>query len=280
VSDNKKPNIYVMLSFDVDGETLWLSRDKINPVGPVMLSQGAYGPKVAVPKILNLLKKYDIKSTFFVPGWVAEHYGRTCDEILKNGHEIGHHGYMHEWPNRATPDEERESFQLGFEHLERVTGQRPVGYRSPGWEFSPITMELLIENNFLYSSNMMDSDEPYEHIINGKPTGLIELPVSWILDDAAFFMFGITTSGYVIQNARQVLEIWIDEFDGLYNEGEGKIYVLTMHPQIIGKASRLMMLEKLIDHIRGKSGVHFLNGMGAAMNFVSSHGYIELPRLF
>jgi peptidoglycan/xylan/chitin deacetylase (PgdA/CDA1 family) len=257
----------VLLTFDVDGETLWLSRDKVNPIGPVMLSQGAYGPKVAVPRILKLLKKYDIRSTFFVPGWIAEHYGPTCEAILKEGHEIGHHGYLHEWPNKTTEEEERESFRLGFEHLERTTGARPSGYRSPGWEFSSRTLDLLIENGFLYSSNMMDLEQAYEHEIEGRPTGLVELPVSWILDDAAFFMFGITTSGYVIQNPRQVLEIWMDEFDGLYNEGDGKIFVLTMHPQIIGKTSRLMILEKLIAHIKSKPGVRFMTGAEAAQDF-------------
>jgi peptidoglycan/xylan/chitin deacetylase (PgdA/CDA1 family) len=259
----------VLLTFDVDGETLWLSRDKVNPVGPVMLSQGAYGPKVAVPRILRLSKEYNIKSTFFVPGWIADHYSATCEAILQEGHEIGHHGYLHEWPNRTTEEEERESFRLGFEHLERVTGVRPTGYRSPGWEFSPVTLDLLIENGFLYSSNMMDRETPYEHSVNGQPTGLIELPVSWILDDAAFFMFGITTSGYVIQNPRQVLEIWVDEFDGLYQEGGGKIFVLTMHPQIIGKTSRLMIIEKLIRHIRSKSDVRFMTGLQAAQDFKS-----------
>ncbi len=259
----------VLLTFDVDGETLWLSRDKVNPVGPVMLSQGAFGPKVAVPRILKLLRNFDIQSSFFVPGWIAEHYGSMCDSILKDGHEIGHHGYLHEWPNKTQGDEERESFRLGFEHLERVTGLRPMGYRSPRWEFSSETLDLLIENGFLYSSNMMDLETPYEHVVENRRTGLIELPVSWILDDAAFFMFGLTTSGYVIQNPRQVLEIWIDEFDGLYNEGNGKIFVLTMHPQIIGKCSRMMILEKLIEHIKSKPGVRFMTGKEAALAFKS-----------
>ena len=267
IKNEEKPKVYVMLTFDVDGETLWLSRDKVNPVGPVMRSQGAYGPKVGMPRILNLLKRYGIKSTFFVPGWVAEHYEKTCEQILQEGHEIGHHGYLHEWPNRSTPDEERDSFKLGFEHLSRIMGCKPAGYRSPGWEFSDITLDLLLENGFLYSSNMMDSDFPYEHKIDGRPTGLIELPVSWVLDDAAFFMFGITTSGYVIQNARQVLEIWIDEFDGLYMEGNGRVFVLTMHPQIIGRHSRLLMLEKLVQHICQKSDVSFSTGKELAESY-------------
>jgi peptidoglycan/xylan/chitin deacetylase (PgdA/CDA1 family) len=117
---------------------------------------------------------------------------------------------------------------------------------------------------------MMDADTPYEHYIDGKPSGLIELPVSWILDDAAFFMFGLTTSGYVIQNARQVFDIWKDEFDGLYDEGGGNIFVLTMHPQIMGRPSRLMMLEKLIRHINTKTGIRFVTCKDASNEFKSA----------
>lgn len=261
-------NMYVVLSFDVDGETLWLSRDPSGATGPVMLSQGAYGPKTAVPRILRLLDEYDIRSTFFIPGWVAERYGKMCEEIMKNGHEIGHHGYLHEWPNRTEPEEERNSFARGLEILERVTGRKPLGYRSPGWEFSNITLSLLIEHGLKYSSNMMDSDVPYEHVLEDRGTGLVELPVSWVLDDAAFFMFGLNTSGYAIQNARQVLEIWIDEFEGLHNESQHNIYTLTMHPQIIGRPSRMAILEKLIAYIREKSNVVFATGAEAAEQYI------------
>jgi peptidoglycan/xylan/chitin deacetylase (PgdA/CDA1 family) len=259
--------IQVALTFDLDGETLWLSRDKTNPVGPVMKSQGAYGPKVAVPRILSLLKKYDIKATFFVPGWITERYERLCDSILRDGHEIGHHGYLHEWPNRTAPDEEKDTFNRAIEILEKVTGYKPYGYRAPGWEFSNITLDLLLEHGMIYSSNMMDSEQPYEHIIDGRPSGLIELPVSWTLDDAAFFMFGITTSGYAIANSNSVMEIWKEEFDGMYDEGAGKIYVLTLHPQIMGRPSRMAGLERLINHMRGRFGVEFLRGVDAAKKF-------------
>jgi peptidoglycan/xylan/chitin deacetylase (PgdA/CDA1 family) len=264
--------IQILLTFDVDGETLWLSRDKVNPIGPVMRSQGAYGPKVAVPRILELLKEYDIKSTFFVPGWIADHYGQVCESILRGGHEVAHHGYLHEWPNRTPPEEEKDSFLRALRSLERITGRSPVGYRAPGWEFSDITLDLLLESGFLYSSNMMDGDAIYEHSRDGKPTGLIELPVSWVLDDAAYFMFGLTTSGYAIANARQVEEIWTDEFDGLLAENKNNVYVLTLHPQIIGRPSRLMMLERLIKHMRSKSGALFRTCQEAAGEYRGRHG--------
>jgi peptidoglycan/xylan/chitin deacetylase (PgdA/CDA1 family) len=247
----------VALTFDVDGESLWLSRDKVNPVGAVMLSQGRYGPLVAIPRILALLKKYDIHSTFFVPGWIADRYPAMCESILEGGHEIGHHGYLHEWPNRANPAEELASFEKGFESLKRVTGLRPRGWRSPGWEFSERTMKHLLDFKFEYSSNMMDSDTPYEHVVDGKPTGLMELPVSWLLDDAAYFMFGLTTSGWAIENHNQVYEIWRGEFDGMYEAGKGETFILTMHPQIIGHHSRLAMVKKLIQHMRSRPDVEF-----------------------
>ncbi len=269
---NSGRKMNVVLSFDVDGETLWLSRDKVNPVGPVMLSQGRYGPEVAIPRILRLLDEYGIRSTFFVPGWIADKYESMCGSILKGGHEIGHHGYLHEWPNRATAEEEVMSFEKGFESLKRVTGLRPKGWRSPGWEFSERTMKLLLDYKFLYSSNMMDSDTPYEHTIDGKPTGLVELPVSWLLDDAAYFMFGLTTSGWSIANARQVYDIWKDEFDGMYEAGKGETFVLTMHPQIIGHHSRLSMVEKLIKHMRSKPGVNFTTCAGVAETVVRKGG--------
>jgi peptidoglycan/xylan/chitin deacetylase (PgdA/CDA1 family) len=252
-----RPGMNVVLSFDLDGETLWLSKGKGNYVGPVILSQGRYGPLTAVPRILQILEKYGIHSTFFVPGWIAEKYPAMCASLLEGGHEIGHHGYLHEWPNVTTADEEVMEFEKGFESLMRVTGLRPKGWRAPGWEFSNRTMKLLLDYKFKYSSNMMDTEKPYEHIVDGRRTGLVELPVSWVLDDASHFMYAHTTSGWPIQNAWQVYEIWKDEFDGMYEAGDGETFILTMHPQIIGRHSRLMMLERLICHIRSRPGVNF-----------------------
>lgn len=256
----EEPRLYVLLTFDLDAETLWTSRPGGDEVGPVMLSQGTYGPRTAVPRILDLLDRHRVPATFFVPGAVAEEHRESCRSILDHGHEIGHHGYLHERPDRTPADEERRTFVLALEALERELGVKPKGYRAPAWELSDITLDLLRENGFEYTSNMMDRDRPYEHPAPAGTDPLCELPVSWLLDDAALFMYGLSTSGWPIMEPRTVARMWTDEFDGLYREGGGQAYVLTMHPQIIGRPSRLAALEGLIDHIKGSPGAVFLTG--------------------
>jgi peptidoglycan/xylan/chitin deacetylase (PgdA/CDA1 family) len=267
----RRPLVDVLLTFDLDGETLWISRDEENLKRPIVLSQGAYGPKVGAWRILKLLERYGITSTFFVPGWIAERYGPLVEDILRRHHEIAHHGYLHEWPTNMGPQEERDKFELALETLRRITGRDPVGYRSPAWEFSAVTLKLLAEKHFLYSSNAMDSDAPYEHVIDGKPSGVIELPVSWTLDDAPHFLLSLTTPGRVVQNARQILEMWIDEFDGLVADGEPRVCVLTMHPQIIGRPSRVLMLENFIKHVRACPQAGFATCREAAERFKGAH---------
>jgi peptidoglycan-N-acetylglucosamine deacetylase len=242
---------YVLLTFDIDGETLWTSRDKINPIGPVMRSQGRYGPEVGLPRILKLLKRYAIPATFFVTGQVADGYPDQCRLILDHGHEISHHNYYHEWPSKVEPEVERRDFERGLEAIRRLTGATSAGYRAPGWEFSEITFNLLIEHGIQYSSNMMDDEKPYEYTVEGQPTGIVELPCSWILDDAAFFMYGLTYNA-PMSPPSHVLDQWKAEFNGLYAEEDCRVYVLTMHPQIIGRPSRIAILEELIAYIQSK----------------------------
>ena len=253
---NMDGTTHVILTFDIDGETLWTSRDKVNRIGPVMLSQGYYGPEVGLPRILRLLDRQDVPATFFVTGFVADHYPGACKAIIDRGHEIAHHNYDHEWPPRSEPSVEREAFKKGFDALSRLTGSSPQGYRAPGWEFSEITFDLLLEYGIKYSSNMMDDEKPYEFTRNGERTGIIELPCSWIMDDAAFFMHGLTYGAPMFPNSH-VFEQWKEEFDGMRAEGDGRVYVLTMHPQIIGRSSRIAMLERLITHMKSSPGVQF-----------------------
>lgn len=249
--------IYVALTFDIDGETLWTSRDKVNKIGPVLLSQGYYGPEIGIPRILKLLKQHDLPATFFTTGYVADEYPDICKSIMDAGHEIGHHNYAHEWPPRSTPEVEREGFVRGLESLVKLTGKTPEGFRAPGWEFSDITFDLLKEFGIGYSSNFMDDEFAYEHTEGGKPTGIFELPCSWIMDDAAFFMYGLTY-GPPQYPPSPVLELWKTEFDGMYQEGDGRIYVLTMHPQLIGRSSRIALLNDFITVIKDLPGVEFV----------------------
>ncbi|MEW6242788.1 MAG: polysaccharide deacetylase [Bacillota bacterium] len=253
----------VVLTFDLDGETLWLARDPGNLHRPVTLSQGAYGPRVGVPLILELLSAHRIKATFFVPGWVAERYPRVVETILGEDHEIGFHGYMHEWPHTLSYEEERGVFERGLTILRGVTGDLPKGYRAPAWELSPNTLRFLIEYHFLYSSNFMDAHQPYYHHLS-EGGRLVEIPVSWVCDDAPFFLYALNLSGRQISSPSSVKDIWKGEFDSLHRRGLPM--TLTMHPQLIGRPSRLDMLDELLSYIHQKGG-QFITAMEMAEKF-------------
>jgi peptidoglycan-N-acetylglucosamine deacetylase len=243
----------VMLTFDVDAETLWLSGDMANMSKTGMLSQGTYGARVAVPLILDVLRERGLTGTFFVPGWTAENHSKVISAVHRLGHEIGHHGWIHEWPTNLSRDEEEDVLRKGIAELEAITGMKPIGYRSPAWEFSANTLELLHSYGFGYSSNLMSHFLPWQH----PDTNLIELPVQWILDDAPFFLFGAGRNR-PISSAENVFQVWTEEFRGIYRYGG--LFNLTMHPQIIGRPGRLMMLERMIDFIRGFPDVWFATG--------------------
>jgi peptidoglycan/xylan/chitin deacetylase (PgdA/CDA1 family) len=257
----KRPNPWpqgyrccVTFSFDFDAETLWMSRNPDNYKRPVTLSQGAYGYKEGVPRIVKLFKKYDLCSTFFVPGWVVERHEDLIRTLRDLGHEIGHHGYLHEWPDTLEVDQEREILKKGIDIIEKATGQRPIGYRSPAAEFSLKTIELLVENKFVYTSTMMDSDLPYKHKLDGKETSLVELPMKWHMDDAVYFMFAIRPPvRNTVMEPFGVFEMWKMEFDCAYDEHLWLNY--CMHPQIIGHPNRMRLLEDVIVHIRYHSDV-------------------------
>ena len=245
----------VMLTFDLDAETMWTSRDPANRDRPVLLSQGAYGWKVGMPRILALLERYGIAATFFIPGEVIEARWSLCEEVLKKGHEIAHHSWSHRWITSLTADEELEEMNRGIEIIHRLTGKNPAGWRSPAAEFSPRTLPMLIEKGFSYSSNFFDDDSPYLHQMDGKTTDLVEFPFAWVLDDAPFFQYSITLPGRTLQPPSAALESWRAEFDTLY--AEDRAFTLAMHPQIIGRGSRLVALEGLIQYIKGHPGTWF-----------------------
>jgi len=245
-----KKKRYVSLTFDVDGETLWTSRDDKNWERPVTRSHGAYGPKVGLPRILKLLRKYSIHATFYIPGWIIEQYGEEVRQIVDQGHEIAHHGYLHEYPDTLDPHQEREILQLGIDIIKELTGRAPTGYRSPAWEFSAHTLGYLKEFGFKYSSNMMDDDAPYIH-----ENGVVELPVHWLMDDAPFFIFNPKMTGRVMQPSRSVFDMWQSEFAALYDEG--KSVTMTFHPQVIGRAHRVLLLEQFIQYILEFDDVEF-----------------------
>jgi peptidoglycan-N-acetylglucosamine deacetylase len=226
------------VTFDVDGEEVWIGADPANARRPGVLSQGAYGPKVAVPLVLDLLERLQVPATFFVPGRVAERHPHRVRQIVVAGHELAHHGHTHTHPGRMDPEQEAAEFAQALEVLTGF-GATVAGYRSPAWDFSPATMDILRAHGLLYSSNLMDDIRPYRH-----PEGLVELPVQWILDDAPHFWFSNADWTTTIRSGREVLEIWQEEAAGIHRLGG--LCVLALHPQLIGRPGRIGMLESFL----------------------------------
>ncbi len=241
--------VAVALSFDVDNELL--SRN--SPL-PVPLSQGEYGATTGLPRILSVLDRHGVPATFFIPAVSAMLDDRMIPSIMQSKHhEIGVHGWIHEnLPALADAALEQRLLTQSIDYLTKVTGRRPVGYRAPSWAFSPHTLSQVVQAGFLYDSSFMAMDEPYELVQNGKPTGLVEIPIEWILDDYPYF--GPNASG-AIPSPAAVYEIYQAEFDAAYDEGT--MFVLTTHPHVIGHRSRIAQLDRLIAYMKSKPGVWF-----------------------
>ena len=252
-----------MLTFDVDGVSSWIRRDPNFAQLPSLMSMAEYGPAVAAPRILDLLDTYDIKGSFYVPGYVAETHVDLVKEIVRRGHEVGHHGYMHEPPASMTAEEEEETLQRGINILNDITGAPPRGYRSPSWELSEVSLDLLSAHGFFYDSSLMGDDAPY--LLNpGHPDKrLVEVPIHWVLDDAPNFVYAPSANRLgPMRNPEEVYGTWSAEFDGLYRYGRS--FNLTMHPQYIGRPGRLLMLERLINYIRSFPNVEFMRVIDVA----------------
>ncbi len=244
--------VAVTLSFDLDTETLML-RNGIT--SPSRLSTGQYGARAGLPRVLKLLERHDLQATFFMPAVSAKLYAEEVRQIADAGHEVGIHGWIHEFTSSLEKGEERMLMQQSLDTLEEIAGRRPVGIRTGSWEYSENTLELINELGLFYDSSLMADDVPYELLSGGEPTGVVELPVEWILDDYPYF--GMNRYGgtrpYTPPSA--VFEIWAAEFDMAYEEGG--LFLLTMHPQIIGHRSRIAMLDELIQYMQARPGVWF-----------------------
>lgn len=262
----------VLLTFDFDAESLWTSRDPANWDRLGVLSQGTYGARVGVPRLLDLLREEDVPGTFFVPGWVAEFHQDKVEAIHAAGHEIGHHGYLHEWVDPSEPEKEREAIEKGLAALKSTIGLVPKGYRSPAGEVSHNVSELLKEKGLLYDSSMLDDVFPYRATLrNGEP-GVVEIPWSWTLDDAIYLLFSVKNPRSVFTNDH-ILKIWTDEFDAIYKWGG--VFNLLMHPQIIGRPSRLELLRSFIQYARGFPNVVFAQAGELAEHFVANEPPFE-----
>ena len=248
--------VAVLLSFDVDNETIPI-RFGEPTVGA--LSQAQYGARVGLGRILDLLDRNQIPATFFIPAVSLMITPDMAGQIKKAGvHEFAVHGWIHELNTTLPGDIEKELVQRAVDTLTKLTGTRPVGYRAPSWNFSPNTMRIVQELGFLYESSLMADDVPYELVADGKPTGIVELPVEWIKDDAPLY----DPRGNAYSPPREVAQVWVDEFDRAYEEGG--MFLLTMHPHISGHGSRMVALELLVNHIKRKAGVWFGTHRAAA----------------
>ena len=250
---------HVALTFDVDGFSNWIGSVGATTPGP--LSRGEF-EHVGLPRILSLLREYALPATFFIPGSTAVSFPSAVAAIPDAGHEVGHHGWVHEPVTRLTPDRERQVLERGLDALERILHIRPVGYRSPGWDNSPATVDLLLEHGFEYDSSLMGQDiEPYwcrvgdvasrdEGFAWGRAVDLVEMPVSWHLDDHPYFVH-VESSGIFNPGLRapsSVLEIWKAELDFLCGLNEPGVLVFTLHPQVIGRGHLLAMLRSLLEY--------------------------------
>lgn len=242
----------VALSFDSDHETNEL-RDGGNSIG--RMSWGQYGTRVGIPRILDLLAKSSIAASFFVPGVAAMLHPDEQRRVIAEGHEIGLHGWIHELNSTLPEAEEREAYLRAADALTEITGIRPVGMRTPSWDFSPATLKIQRELGLLYDSSLMADDDPYELLENGERTGIVELPVEWIRDDAVYFNMHRFSALRPYTPPEAVLNIFRREFDRAYMDGG--LFLLTMHPHVITYRSRIFILEELISHMKSKGDVWF-----------------------
>jgi peptidoglycan/xylan/chitin deacetylase (PgdA/CDA1 family) len=246
-------------TFDVDAESavLWGNPGTADRMS--VISHQAYGPLVGVPRLLGVLDRHGIRSTFFVPGYTAHRYPGVVKDIVAAGHEVAHHGYLHEQPTGVSAEEEAANLDRGLQALEEVAGVRPVGYRAPMWDLSWRSPRLLAERGFLYDSSLMDADVPYELAVgpgDERPGrgSLVEIPIQWALDDWEQFCFLPDVSGSgLIESPRKARELWQDEFEALRRTGG--CWVLTNHPFLTGRASRAQQLDELMAHVTSADDV-------------------------
>jgi peptidoglycan/xylan/chitin deacetylase (PgdA/CDA1 family) len=240
------------ISFDSDHESSEL-KDGGTSIG--RMSWGQYGNRVAIPRILKLLDRYGIKASFYVPAVVAMLHPEEQRRIVGEGHEIGLHGWIHELNSTLSYNDERDLVFRAADVLEKITGRRPVGMRTPSWDFSPSTLRIEKELGLLYDSSLFADEDCYELLLEGTPSGIVELPVEWVRDDAVYLMMNYARQLRPYTPPSDVLDIFRREFDAAWEERG--IFQLTMHPHVIGYRSRIWILEELIRHAKAKQGCWF-----------------------
>jgi peptidoglycan/xylan/chitin deacetylase (PgdA/CDA1 family) len=260
----------VALGFDFDAVSIWLhSYDFLE--SPTKHSRGLYGVDVGVPRILDVLDRIDVPATFFTPGHTIDSFPETCGEIYDRGYAIQHHGWKHTNPSTfESKEDEKADVERAYESIRDLTGDTPDGYRSPYWDFSKHTLDILQEIGFNWDSSVMGNDfqtyylrenwkasydEPYKR---GEKTDILEMPVSWQRDDWPPFQFilGVDSQGGA-PDEKQVFDMWSEQFDWMYEHVDNGLFPLTMHPQVTGQPPRTRYLEDLINYMKEKPNVEF-----------------------
>jgi peptidoglycan/xylan/chitin deacetylase (PgdA/CDA1 family) len=266
------------LGFDMDDESVVLTMNPENRTRLSVMSHQAYGAVTGMPRILSMLKRHDLRATFFCPGYTAERYPELLRRVVGEGHEVAHHGYLHEAVQGMTEQQEADVLDRGLDALERVAGIRPVGYRAPMWETTYATARLLLDRGFLYDSSLMDSDVPYE--LAERPgedaRSLIEIPVSWSLDDWEQYAYlpEVFGSG-LIEDPAKSLSMWTGELTE--SRAAGTCFALTAHPFLSGRLGRVRALEDLIEIMTGWDDVWLATAGDIALH-TRSLGLV--PRVF
>ena len=263
--EGKVPRHIVCLTFDFDTQSGFIARGMTSPT---MLSRGEFG-LIGAQRILALLKSHGIRATWFVPGFTIESHPRACEALLPDGHEVAHHSWAHIPPAQQTRAEEEADLLRANDAIARLTGHKARGYRSPSWDLSESTIDLLLAHGFLYDSSLMGADYwPYrprrgDQAELGKPfrfgeeTNLIELPISWSLDDHPHFEYLRSPQGIMpgLQSARAVMQNWHDEFLYMRKSVDWGILTYTMHPYVIGRGYRMLAFEDLVGKLMAEGAV-------------------------
>ncbi|MCH8813594.1 MAG: polysaccharide deacetylase [Chloroflexi bacterium] len=252
----------VVLTWNFDAEAMWFGALEMD--SPGSMERGAYGARAGFERVMNLLDSYKVPGTFFVPAWVALNHRAEVERAMELGQEVAYEGFNCESVIGMSVDEERGLIRRSLKALEEVTGSRPRGARVVPWDHNLHTAKLLLEEGFVYDSSLMGDDNPYLIDVEGMPEPLIQLPVSWELDDFPFsaYFFG---GSNVMLPPDDILSLWQTEFDKAYEEGG--MFLITLHPQLIGRRSRIGVLERLIEHMKGRDGVWFATALDAAQGW-------------
>lgn len=281
--------IFVSFGIDVDAVAGWLGSYG-GEDSPDDISRGLFAGEIGSMRLLDLFDKYQLKTTWFIPGHSVETFPKQMQAVVDAGHEIGMHGYSHENPIAMTPEQEEAVLDKAIELIQQLSGKRPTGYVAPWWEFSNVTNELLLKKGIKYDHSLMHNDyTPYyvrvgdswtkidysQHpstwmkpLVRGQETDLIEIPANWYLDDLPPMMFikkSPNSHGFV--NPRDIEQMWQDQFDWVYREMDYAVFPITIHPDVSGRPQVLLMLERLIEHFRKHDGVKFVTMDEIATDF-------------